>query len=247
MLKIKFITVALVAVAILSGCDDKGLSLDEKEDKDPLIKTGLAYMEQGAWKDAESTFKEALDKDPLLAKPHLELAQIYQQYIPNYVHAIYHYDRYLELRPESEKAELIQKQKQEIMRAFAVKAISDSPEVKKALQKLQQENTTLRQQLTAARQATATPAPTTTAPASTVTRRVSQPAPVEATPAAATQTTASHKIYSVMKGDTLSKIATKFYGDSSKSDIIYDANRDSLANPNALRIGQTLVIPVLGN
>ena len=96
-----------IAVLALAGCNENGLSSDEKEERDPLVKTGVAYMDQSQWKEAEQAFKDALDKDPLMAKPHLDLALIYQKYLPDFVHAIYHYDRYLELRPDAEKAEFI--------------------------------------------------------------------------------------------------------------------------------------------
>ena len=50
--------------------------------------------------------------------------------------------------------------------------------------------------------------------------------------------------YKVAKGDTLSKIAQKFYGNGRLYQQILDANKDSLqGNPNRLRIGQDLVIP----
>lgn len=49
--------------------------------------------------------------------------------------------------------------------------------------------------------------------------------------------------YTVAKGDTLEKIAAKFYGDSKKWRRIYDANRDTLKGPNRIYPGQKLMIP----
>lgn len=50
--------------------------------------------------------------------------------------------------------------------------------------------------------------------------------------------------YTVQKGDTLWKIANKVYGDSTKWARIYDANRDQLKNPNDLKVGRVLQIPL---
>ncbi len=50
-------------------------------------------------------------------------------------------------------------------------------------------------------------------------------------------------IYTVQKGDTLEKIASKVYGKSSKWKKIYDANRDTLSSPNRVYVGQKLKIP----
>ncbi|MBI1825855.1 MAG: LysM peptidoglycan-binding domain-containing protein [Planctomycetes bacterium] len=54
--------------------------------------------------------------------------------------------------------------------------------------------------------------------------------------------------YTVESGDTLSKIAIKQYGAKSKAAIqaIFDANRNALSSPDAVRAGMTLVIPRLG-
>ncbi len=49
--------------------------------------------------------------------------------------------------------------------------------------------------------------------------------------------------YTVAAGDTLSAIAAKFYGDANRWKEILEANKDTLKDPNAIRVGQELVIP----
>ena len=49
--------------------------------------------------------------------------------------------------------------------------------------------------------------------------------------------------YVVQPGDSLWTIAAKFYGDGRRADLLYQANRDRLWNPNDLRPGMTLVVP----
>lgn len=49
--------------------------------------------------------------------------------------------------------------------------------------------------------------------------------------------------YVVQSGDMLSKIAQKTYGSAGKWRRIYDANRDVLSSPDALKIGMRLRIP----
>ncbi len=49
--------------------------------------------------------------------------------------------------------------------------------------------------------------------------------------------------YIVEPGDTLSRIAQKFYGDSSLASTIYNANRSILADEDSLRVGQKLMLP----
>ena len=51
--------------------------------------------------------------------------------------------------------------------------------------------------------------------------------------------------YTVQKGDTLQKIAKKFYGSSSKWYRIYKANKGVLKSADKIRPGQKLTIPAL--
>lgn len=49
--------------------------------------------------------------------------------------------------------------------------------------------------------------------------------------------------YTVRKGDSLSDIAKEFLGSSNKYMDVFEANKDSLRNPNDLRVGMTIRIP----
>jgi uncharacterized protein YidB (DUF937 family) len=52
--------------------------------------------------------------------------------------------------------------------------------------------------------------------------------------------------YTVAPGDSLSKIAKRFYSDANQWRKIYDANRDQLQNPDLIHPGQKLKIPTPG-
>ena len=60
-------------------------------------------------------------------------------------------------------------------------------------------------------------------------------------PAARTQ--GAQRTYTVVAGDSLSKIAKREYGDASKWPKIYDANRDQIKNPDLIHPGQVLTLP----
>ncbi len=55
--------------------------------------------------------------------------------------------------------------------------------------------------------------------------------------------TTAPKTYKVVKGDTLWGVAKKFYGNGSKYPNLVSANK--IDNPNLIRVGQVLTIPVL--
>jgi nucleoid-associated protein YgaU len=54
---------------------------------------------------------------------------------------------------------------------------------------------------------------------------------------------AKPRMYEVQSGDSLSKIAKEIYGDASRWNDIFEANRDKLSDPDEIRVGQELVIP----
>jgi nucleoid-associated protein YgaU len=64
-----------------------------------------------------------------------------------------------------------------------------------------------------------------------------KPAPPAAPAAPAAQT------YTVVAGDSLSKIAKKFYGDANQWKRIFEANRDRIKNPDLIQPGWRLEIP----
>lgn len=51
--------------------------------------------------------------------------------------------------------------------------------------------------------------------------------------------------YTVESGDYLKKIARKVYGDEALWEIIYEANKEAIRNPNLIYAGQVFVIPDL--
>lgn len=60
---------------------------------------------------------------------------------------------------------------------------------------------------------------------------------------AMTHEEATEQTYTVVKGDTLSRIAKHFYGDASKWRQIHAANKDVIKNPDLIHIGWVLKIP----
>ena len=68
----------------------------------------------------------------------------------------------------------------------------------------------------------------------------SSTAPAELQP---TSTSGSAETYVVVKGDSLSRIAKREYGDANKWRAIYEANNDLIKDPDLIYPGQELTIP----
>jgi tetratricopeptide (TPR) repeat protein len=227
-------------VLALSGCKKDPASLDAREEKNPLIQQGQAYMETRHYAKAEDSFKQAIAEDPCMARPYLELALIYHQYQPNYIQAICCYNHYLQLRPNSEKAPFIKEQIRKVQQQL-VNAILNQSGAERALQKnayLQKENNRLTTENARLKQQIAQLSNPLPAPSTPPKKQVVTSAP----PPSSSGESTKQQIYTVVAGDNLTKIAKKFYGTPNYT-LIYEANKDRMKNPGDLRVGQTLVIP----
>jgi nucleoid-associated protein YgaU len=61
--------------------------------------------------------------------------------------------------------------------------------------------------------------------------------------AGTTGATGAARTYTVKSGDTLSKIAKEHLGDANSYNLIFEANKDQLTDPDKIKPGQVLKIP----
>jgi len=234
----------LLCAGLIAGCDSA--SSDNAEENNPRIRKGLEQAQLKHWNAAIRHFEDALSDNAKLARPDLELALIYQQQKKDYVRAIYHYERYLEKRPSSDKAPLIVDWIRQAEISFASEIGQNAGDISKEVIQLTRENNLLRKQLarTAVAGIHSRPLPVEPQPEPIITQP--EPTPVSAEPIPRIQTPAPlPETYQVLPGDTLSKIARTVYGDSSKWEEIYGANLDKMKSENDLRAGQIITIPKL--
>ncbi len=230
---------------LLTGCGKSGAQLDSADEKDSRVQKGLELVQQKNPDAAIQQFETALTKNPKLGRPDLELAMIYQQK-KNFARAIYHYERYLEKRPLTEKRVLIQDWIKQAKISLAGETGVSGGDVSEELIRLTRENNLLRKQLETAG---GTPAATAVTSVKTI---LTQP-PARSVPASAVAQAVEKaapaakpvRTYQVRPGDTLSRIAGAVYGDSNKWRKIYDANRDQMKTETDMKVGQTLTIPNL--
>jgi NitT/TauT family transport system substrate-binding protein len=83
------------------------------------------------------------------------------------------------------------------------------------------------------------PTPTSQANATTVSANPAPAQPSSPTPFEM----ATGKEYTIKAGDSLTKLAERYYGSIGKWEKIYEANRESIKNPNYIFIGQKIIIP----
>ena len=220
--------------------------LDLKELEEPVIQRACARERQGDKDGAIALLNKALKQKPDIAQAYLKLAVLYDDYKKDYIRAIYHYERYLELRPKTEKGDMIRGRILEAEMSF-VEAFSDKLSgINTRYLKLQKENAQLKEDLQKVRENRASLIKGSSPPPSGAKSDIalvkshidtakgeSQSKPLDS----------GARIYQVQPKDSLSKISAEIYNDSGQWKKIYNANRDILPNPDHLRVGQVLIIP----
>lgn len=234
----------VVAAVFFSSCSQQVASRDERDFRDPLVRKAQSRGRQGDKDGAIECLNKALARKPDLAQASLELALLYDDYKKDYVKAIYHYQRYLELRPAAQKRGMIEDLIRKAKMSFAASISEQYSETGKKLQALEEENSRLKASLGEMREnmakrvrsgAARETFPVAGLPSGQQTQQV---AVCAANPSEPTST-----VYCVQAGDTLSLIAGKVYNNPRKWKVILDANRTNLVSPDRLRSGQVLTIP----
>ena len=99
---------AWASVCAFSGCSRNVANIDEQEERHPLMQRALNHKRLQDIDKAIDLFEEILRENSDMARAHLELGLLYDSYREDYMRALYHYQRYLELRPDTEKREMIE-------------------------------------------------------------------------------------------------------------------------------------------
>lgn len=254
----RWLTVALAAV-VFAGCSPRVGEQDALEFSYPPIRRAHAKLREGDRQAALDLINKALDEKPKMAQAHLEAAQLYDEYLHNYTRAVYHYERYLELRPQTEKREMIEGFVRKAKIAWAASLADQIPGFDKKTQALQEENDRLKQDLRLVRanlsQRLAEPAAPKSAPKPeseqlSVAQETPGAEPVvgdgagaQPPPAGKPSVKLSGRQYQVQRGDTLSRIAARMYRNPRKWKLIYDANQNVLHGAQKVQAGQVLSIP----
>jgi len=279
----------------LAGCNLANKEEVQSDDaSNPHYKQAQQDLDANNPQAAVGDYEEALANNPKLAGAHYELGIIYADKLSDPVSSIYHFKRFLELAPSSDKKDQVQGLIDKQSVAFAATLPSANAPAPNAdeLAKLQNDNAALKKQADDASKTIAElqsqltkhhghqamqtpppaehlgPAPVVMTPAdlgapSSPPPNVAPEGPLRAvavdtnapdvnampppgvagTNGAPAAPSGPSKTYTVVKGDSIWKIAHKMYPGDTKNgeDKILGANPG--IDPKRLKLGQVLVVP----
>jgi LysM repeat protein len=245
----KRIVAAVCLGMLLGGCLPAGHSqLDEEKESHYLA--GKSRVSSMDYRGAIEAFSKAVEVNPRSGAAHLELGWLYDQKETDPAAAIYHYNKYLQLRRNAPNAETIKTRilacKQELARTVSLGPVTQNLQrefeaLVLANRKLQEDLEKWRayalvlQTLTnAPRQVSPPETQPTATPPSAVATTPTQPAPFVAT----SQPAQRFRTHVVKQGETATQIA-KRYG--VRVDALLAAN--PRLDPTRMQIGDTIRIP----
>jgi tetratricopeptide (TPR) repeat protein len=229
---------ALLSFAMLAfGCNQSARLSDADVDRHPsFLKARHAY-DAGDFQTAATWYERALATAPESSRLHLELGLLYDEKLSDPIVAIYHYRRYLKLRSDPAKDQLVKDFIERAKLSLASQLpqpsaldLSELTRLQNEKASLMQENVNLRSRLAALEMPVVAGAPP-------------QPPPAPIVPPAAPAEPSRPQVHTVQKGDTLQSLALRYYGTRSAWEKIYLANRGVLPSRDQLKIGQQLTIP----
>jgi tetratricopeptide (TPR) repeat protein len=145
----------LLGALLLAGCTDSERVRTAAEIDEPAYREGQALLKTGRRQEALTAFLKVIDKrGEDAAESHLEIGMLYAQHINDPLSAIYHFKKYLAIRPNSPQAPLIRQRIDAATREFA-RTLPAQPlenqlqrvDLVATLDRLKQENESLKQQL----------------------------------------------------------------------------------------------------
>jgi len=211
------VAVSLSILLLLASCQRMVTSRNTQRVKEADWKAA-----QGDYLWAINLYESALDGTPQSAEVHYKLALLYDDKLNDPLHALHHFKRYLILNPEGSHAAEVKDFMKRDEVALGTSLSGDSVVTRSEAARLRNENLNLHRQIDEGR-----------------------PRP------AATKSPSRHKgksedsqTYTVQEGDTLASISRRFYKTSKRWRQILDANEKKIDDPDNLKAGQTLKIPM---
>jgi tetratricopeptide (TPR) repeat protein len=257
----------LLLLLALSSCQPPQQGLDAEDERNPYFRKGAKLAAEGNFHGAIAEYEGALRANPKVQKAYLEIGILYADKLNDPVGAAYHFQKYIDARPEAPNLAQVQTNLEKAKIDFALTLPNSSTQNAQEFAQISKENIELKQALAVAQESLArkeeeiakiksgtfTPTANTAAvkpaivnvqtaepvtpPLTTSTTKIPSALPVDAP--------SSQKVHIIQSGDNLWKIAKQYYPDDINGGIekIKAANPQTTANVQNLKLGQKLVIP----
>jgi LysM repeat protein len=229
-----WLLIAVCALAVV-GCTETTEAINDEQN--PHFQRAHDLVNLQDLKSAITEYEKVLEKNPQSAATHYELGWICENdKIRDYAAAIYHYQKHLQLKPDSERAAQVHERIGSCRRELANGEfpLPDSQNLQKEVDRLTADNLMLKQQVEALKVqlAKAQLAPTNVVLASSSVKTGASQTQIQSI-------TPLPRTYQIKDGDTISGIASRY---KLRTSAILAANPK--VKPEKLRVGQNINLPI---
>ncbi len=193
-----------------------------------LVQDADGKSAQGDFERAINLYEAALDDSPRCAEIHYKLALLYDDKMNDPLSALHHFRRYLALSPNGSHANDVKNSMKRDEVAVLTTLSGDSVVTRAEAARLRNENLNLKE---------------LEARAGTLRSGSEKSKAGDASSTKNASKKSGGRTYIVQSGDTLASISRKFYKSPRRWEAILNANKESIHNPENLKVGQTLIIP----
>ena len=236
--KYLWILIFLTGISLLSSCYKK-----QENTKNPFFIKAMNSYNDGDYNQSSFYYQKYLNLYPMSSKANYNLATIYLEQ-ENYIQSISHFKRFLTLEPnspdkpvikkwiEASEGSLYKELEKEYSDSETVSNVDYAVDIKleNELKSLKKKNKQMRDFILKHKKTL-----------------VKEDETGETTKLVQNKSnnikTSPIRTYEVQSGDTLYKISQKMYNSSEYHNLIWEANKDQLKSPSALRPGEILTIP----
>lgn len=103
-----FAFVAASCAMILASCDQPQRGTDAEDNSNPFFRQAIKYASEQNYNAAIKKYEDALRANPTVARAHKEMGILYSEKLGDAVSGIYHFQRYLQARPDAPDRDQIQ-------------------------------------------------------------------------------------------------------------------------------------------
>ncbi len=270
MTKIHVLLLAVIT-AVLGACQQAQTGTDSEDSTNPYFRRAMNYETDQNYYSAIQEYEKALIANPMVSKAHVQMGVLYNEKLGDPISAIYHYQKYLNARPNAPDREKVQSYLDKAKIDFAITLPNSPAQNAEEIARINRENVDLKQALAQAqtelsrkeddiaRLRTSAGDAAATAQSSVTDQTVgleadtdgarlslgSNEISVSTSTSAPAAVPVENKSYTIQKGDSLWKISSQFYPDDVAGGIekIKTANPDKASNPQNLKLGDVLNIP----
>ncbi len=136
----------LLPLLILISCEKEDARLEAEDDRNPFFKDAQEAIHDRDFEKAVKCYETALRKNPKVIAAHYEIGMLYSERLGDPIKTIYHLQRFLEERPNTDKAEMAKERLDNAKITFAATLPNSPVQNAELFAKVQSDNIALKKE-----------------------------------------------------------------------------------------------------